>query len=92
MIKAEIAWWEDGHSMQDGERKQNRHEIGIVMNSKDGHQVLESVYIFSARFYLQIGARRELEAAARPFNARRVKVEEVDKHSASRLTPRARAN
>jgi hypothetical protein len=79
--------------MQDRERKQNRHEIGIVMNSEGGYQVLESVYIFSTGFYLQIGARRELEAATRLFNAGgRVKVEEVDKHSASRLTPRTRAN
>ena len=79
--------------MQDRERKQNRHEIGIVMNSEDGYQVLESVYIFSAGFYLQIGARRELEAVTRLFHVGgRVKVDEVDKHSASRLTPRIRAN
>jgi hypothetical protein len=79
--------------MKDRERKHNRHEIGIVMNSEGGYQVLESVYIFSTSFHLQIRAKRELEAATRLFNAGGwMKVEEVDKHSASRLTPRTWAN
>jgi hypothetical protein len=69
------------------------HEVGIVMNSADGYQVLQSVSISQRVSIYKLGPGASQRLRPGCFNAGgRVKVEEVDKHSASGLTPRTRTN